>query len=99
MDNFTKTSMTMNGISRVCYLADRLRGGAVWVFFAEAPHDTVYSPTWPHEVEGAPTFEGISFISMMSGDEMRLCFNRDLSIAEETALDGLYAAHVAPVPV
>ena len=99
MDNFTKSDFTYKGITYKRYTAARKRGGATWVFYAEAPHDTTYSPTWPQAIEADSTFAGVFFLSHMLENNLCVDFLDDLSTAEEIALDTLYDNHVAPVAV
>ncbi len=99
MINFTKSEWTNGGVTYQRYTADRKRGGGSWVFYNGVPHDTTYSPTWPHAIEQNATFEGVIFRCYMDPTNIYVDFLKDLSASEEDDLDALYTAHVAPVPV
>lgn len=99
MINFTKSEWTNLGVAYIRYTADRKRGGGTWVFYNSVPTGYTYDPTWPHDIDQDAAFTGLVFRSYIQEDNIHVDFRVDLNTPEETALDALYTAHVAPVVI
>lgn len=99
MNNFIRSSVTLNGIIFSRYTADRRRGKNYIVFFNRKPPSTIYSPTWPEAITGDSAFNGVQFISMLINGNLHVDFYHDISEVQQDALDLLYGMHTAPVPV
>jgi hypothetical protein len=99
MNNFIKEHQLFNGIVFSTYCADRTRGKSYKIFFNKTPPDTIYSPTWGEAMKQNPSFDGVTFLTIMRGNDLFVHFYFDISDEQEDALDFLYATHVAPVPV
>lgn len=99
MNNFEKKTYFFDGITYSRYECDRCKGQNSYVFYNFKPPGTIYSLSWPKDVEADSAFSGVQFISRLADRVLCIDFYVDLTEVQEEALDLLYVNHVAPIPI